>query len=368
MMKVGNKDNIIGVLGLGGTIGKYAYQVLNNSYSKVYGGQRHIPEDEDIKIKWKMVDAFCLEDIKEFGIKCNVLLNCAGPSYFISDNIAKTIMSLDIPYIDVFGANIFDKKQYYNNQQYIIGAGSFPGFSGIVVKYLIENYFDKVDQVEVYYGTNEKISKTAAVDFILSTKLGFTMPGMEICEGEIIRSNQGTMKRWLFPGTQKEFYVQKCLNQEFIDISSKYGIKNMCWYNIVPSYKAMVELSSINQELISDNWISKLSVVAEKMSDMYKTVISDACWNCQITEISGTIGGKSIKKRHIFYIESGNLVTGVVAGLASNLASEPRIRRGVQWAYDIIKYEDVIEELKKYSGKMECTITDLVTEYDEGVI
>lgn len=367
-MKIDNKDKIIGVLGLGGTIGKCAYQVLNDSYSKVYGGQRHIPESEDVKIQWEAVDASCPEDIKEFGTKCNVLLNCAGPSYFISDNIAKAIMNLDIPYIDVFGANIFDKKQCYNRQRYIIGAGSFPGFSGIIVKYLIENYFDKVDQVEVYYGANEKISKTAALDFILSTKLGFTMPGMEIYEGEIGRSNQGIMKPWLFPGTQKEFYAQKCLNQEFIEISDKYGIENMCWYNIVPSYREMVELSSISQESIGDNWISKLSVSAEKISDMYKTMPADESWNFQVTEISGTIGGKAVKKRHIFYTESGNLVTGIVAGLASNLVSVSRICRGVQWAYGIIKYEDVIEELKKYSGKVECTITDLVVEYDEGVI
>lgn len=368
VMRVDNKENIIGIIGLGGTIGKCTYQILNKSFSQIYGGQRHISEDNSIKAKWKVVDAFCLDDIKEFGKKCDVLLNCSGPSYFISDNIARTIIDLDIPYIDVFGANVFDKRQYYGNQQYIIGAGSFPGFSGIIIKYLIEKYFDKVDEVKVYYGTNEKISKTAAVDFILSTRRGFTIPSAEIYKSEIIHSNKGLMEPWLLPGTNIKLFLQKCLNQEAIEISSKYNIKNMCWYNTVPSYRRMAELSSIHQELNTDTSETKLFAAAEKMSNMYKGIHSNKSWNFQVTEISGTMGRKTVKKRHIFFTESGNLVTGIVAGLASNLISKSPIYRGVHWAYEIVKYEDVIKELKDNFAKVDCNIIDLVTEYDEGII
>lgn len=98
--------------------------------------------------------------LENFCSGCDIVINCAGPTYKIGDRIAVVANRNGSDYVDIFGGGYLEYQLYkecIEGKNYkIFAAGSMPGFSGIALKWLISK-FDIIQKIKVYEGSFEKV-------------------------------------------------------------------------------------------------------------------------------------------------------------------------------------------------------------------
>ncbi|MEY8352013.1 hypothetical protein AALB39_01525 [Lachnospiraceae bacterium 54-53] len=343
------KSPLVGIMGISGAAGKNAYRILKR-YFRIRGGGRHGPKENFGDAEWIRADVQEPETISRFVKGCDVVLNCAGPSYYIGDAIWKIAEKEGVIYVDAFGADLLmGGREKDRGTLCVAGAGSFPGLSGLIVKFMAEKYPDRKGNVTVYYGVNEGMTRTAAVDFLLSVIHGFSMPGAVIRQGEVMNlpdSDQGT---WNCPLINQNVFVQTCLNAETAAQSRLLNLENVCWYNIMPTLEGKTRLTAIFKNLLKDFTAQNLEIQAGHLEELYgKEASHGGPWNIQVTETGGN--------RHVFRAETGTEITGMMAALAVKSAINSK-RKGICWAWEIMEYEEVMKELLTEGTNVCCGIS-----------
>ncbi len=130
------------------------------------GGRRISGEAVDINDR-DMLDAFCKG--------CDLVINCAGPSWRILDRIAAAALRQGVHYVDPGGyeplVNALSGEQKQLEEKglvFIVAAGLLPGMSGLFPAYVVQSCFDRVDSLEVYYVGHDKWTFNSAYDIASS--------------------------------------------------------------------------------------------------------------------------------------------------------------------------------------------------------
>ena len=155
----------------------------------------------DTDIEYVQVDVRNRKELIKFCQNCSIVINCTGPSYYLSREIASVVCEHNIDYIDTFGIGI-DKEELYNYEStMIIGAGSFPGLSGILPVWIRkEQQESEIRRVNIFAGGNEHITASACADFLLSTFSQFGKIDSYYSHQQIKKTENITE----FPGSDKE--------------------------------------------------------------------------------------------------------------------------------------------------------------------
>lgn len=130
------------------------------------GGRRLSGEAVDINDR-DMLDAFCRG--------CDLVINCAGPSWCILDRIAAAALRQGVHYVDPGGYEPLinallgeHKRLEEKGLVFIVAAGLLPGMSGLFPAYVVQSCFDRVDNLEVYYIGHDKWTFNSAYDIASS--------------------------------------------------------------------------------------------------------------------------------------------------------------------------------------------------------
>ena len=115
-------NKLIGILGCGGGVGQYVVNYLKGKYPLKCGQRKIVNMNADTDIEYVQVDVRNRKELIKFCQNCSIVINCTGPSYYLSREIASVVCEHNIDYIDTFGIGI-DKEELYNYEStMIIGA------------------------------------------------------------------------------------------------------------------------------------------------------------------------------------------------------------------------------------------------------
>lgn len=220
----------VGILGYGGVLGQGLLGELKERYILRLGQRRTIQSEKDKNWEIQTVDLFQDEQLHRFLEGLDAVVNCAAPSWYSGSRVALAAISQGIPYIDAFGADTIAKDIDGNQGTCIIGTGSFPGFSGILPLYLIEEY--KLTQVDCFHMvafSNEKNSVGAVADLILSSVGGFGRADQFYRNGKFEYAKE--MGR-LFPGFDSTFKFSEYINSETVRVAQRVKANEAHWVNV----------------------------------------------------------------------------------------------------------------------------------------
>ncbi|UZJ40707.1 saccharopine dehydrogenase NADP-binding domain-containing protein [Prosthecochloris sp. SCSIO W1101] len=134
--------------------------------AEMLGERRVSGEAMDINDR-DMLDAFCR--------RCDLVINCAGPSWCIMDRIAAAALRQGIHYVDPGGYEPLvdalsgeQKRLEEKGLVFIAAAGLLPGMSGLFPSYVVQSCFERVDSLEVYYVGHDKWTFNSAYDIASS--------------------------------------------------------------------------------------------------------------------------------------------------------------------------------------------------------
>lgn len=142
-------DKKIGILGANGTIGLLLQKLLlkENINAEVILGGRNL----EIRKNQKKVDIFDSKSLKEFVEQVDLLINCAGPTFLMTERILKVVVPLGKDYIDAFGWIKYHIREDISSR-IVLNNGCIPGALGSLVKYMIS---EDIEDIRVWAGGRE---------------------------------------------------------------------------------------------------------------------------------------------------------------------------------------------------------------------
>lgn len=173
----------IGVIGASGVVGRAAVGALRGlGLTSLRLGSRR-PEmiaeiaaaDLSGQTEVIRVDADDPLSAERFCDRCDVVLNCAGPSYLILDRIASAALAVGADYVDVAGdesiyAQLATVDLVRVGRTVVLSAGMLPGLSGVIPRWLMGQLPGQATggRLRAWTGGMERCSHTVATDLVLS--------------------------------------------------------------------------------------------------------------------------------------------------------------------------------------------------------
>lgn len=176
MHKEGHNMKKVGIIGASGKIGLMSAKALEGSCC-IKGGSRNYSDSfKGIEnFEWQQVDIYDDDSLDKFCDGCDIILNCTGPAGIVKERVAVAAGKMGIPYVDTADVILVDKSirdALPQNSVYVAGAGYVPGLGGLLIKYISEKLFDRVDKVKCYQVGKQCFSSIAFTDIVLTSFCG----------------------------------------------------------------------------------------------------------------------------------------------------------------------------------------------------
>ncbi|MGW8437377.1 saccharopine dehydrogenase NADP-binding domain-containing protein, partial [Nocardiopsis sp. NPDC055879] len=170
-------DAVIGVVGASGAVGRHAAHALRSlGHGRLVLGARRtdplntLAEELGGPVEVVPVDVDSAESLEAFCHRCDVVLNCAGPSYRILDRVAVAALATGADYVDVTGDTpVHDRlagSPAAGEHRVLLSAGTLPGLSALLPRWFARGH--GLREMTVHAGGLERCTGAAAGDLLLS--------------------------------------------------------------------------------------------------------------------------------------------------------------------------------------------------------
>lgn len=357
----------VAIVGVKGAIGQVVAQTLGRTLPDILlrGGSRQIAStsgDND-NIEMMFVDVWQADSLSAFCQECQLVINCAGPSYLIGERVAMAAAQAGAHYIDPFGDEFLVTKlrlsEQYQRRCAVVSAGAYPGLSGLLARHMIDHELDAIHQLAFYSGGMESCTSAAALDWLLSTLEGFGQAGVGLHQGQTIRLSSPSVPVSI-AGFPNLVQIQPFLNAELRRIAIQCPQATVCGYNLMTVSQVSDAIHHWCGELTYDRSAAKLQQAAEQLV-MLATLatVGRPHWYHLMVEAAGEQDGQSVLKRVLLTSQSSYLLSGYLCVLcAEHLLNQPD-STGVQYADQLLDSRWVFDRLQHSDALRHFSITPL---------
>lgn len=235
-----------------------------------------------------------------------------------------------------------DKEELYNYEStMIIGAGSFPGLSGILPVWIRkEQQESEIRRVNIFAGGNEHITASACADFLLSTFSQFGKIDSYYSHQQIKKTENITERvPLIFPDTAE---IMEYLPDE-IYLSAEYSrIDELHWYNV----QTNSEYRNIIQEALLKLMISQEYEYVNRLAENVKRKLENKreeskTWYRIWLEIETV----TEKKNYGYEALDSYKINGRIAAFCAEALCSGICQKGIYWPFEILDAEIVMNSL-----------------------
>jgi len=167
--------------------------------------------------------------------RCDVVINCAGPSQRFSAAVAEAAIAAGVPYVDPSGDQaLLDRLAAAGTGvPVVLQAGVQPGLSGLLLRVLAEDRTDNTDGVTAWCGGLQPLTPASVLEYLASLHDTHSHPGAALVDGAVQRVGRGEGKpapTQYFPDTVT---VHPYLDAETVAVAGHLGIGNVSWLNVL---------------------------------------------------------------------------------------------------------------------------------------
>ncbi|MEE2039944.1 saccharopine dehydrogenase NADP-binding domain-containing protein [Nocardiopsis sp. CT-R113] len=255
----GATDRLIGVVGATGAVGGAAVHRLRAlGYTRLLlGGRRPEPLAAFAArlggdAGARRADADSPESLSAFCDGCDVVLNCAGPSYRIADAVAVAALAAGADYVDVTGDgpahDRLSRTPAARDSAIVLSAGVLPGLSALLPRWFAARY--GLERMSVHAGGLERCTEAAAGDLLLSLPGAedpaavFGEPLAAWRDGRVVARALRAADGVRVPGFPGTAFVQPFLTGEARRLAAVLRLRGLEWYNVHPGERTRAVLTS----------------------------------------------------------------------------------------------------------------------------
>lgn len=164
--------------------------------------------------------------------RCDVIINCAGPSQQLSAQVAGAAIEAGVPYIDPGGDQALLDRYATAPVPVVLQTGVQPGLSGLLLRVLAEQ---QTDDITVWCGGLQRLTPASVLEYLASLHDTHGYPGAAWRGGTVRRISRAECKpapAQYFPGSVS---VHPYLDAETVAVAARLGTSNVQWLNVFDS-------------------------------------------------------------------------------------------------------------------------------------
>lgn len=317
-------DKPVGILGAGGNVGKEVAAELKKRDIPIKCGYRRIEKDEK---EGCCLDIYDKEALLEFCKGTCAVVGAAGSSTLLSKKMYEAANEAGVPYIDPSGGFlIYDENAVINNRiPCVLGAGLFPGLSGIAIEHVIKRKNEKCVRVELTTGGKYLFTKASSLDFLNESKLKRGAGVMMAC----IKDSKITPAVRMFPSfippKLQSFHLFPYLTEEGMRIASKNKLTDFSSFNAADESTYRI--------------LSELPLNPNKLACLYQGQdIEEFCI------IIIHVHFEKEEEKVVIKGEKPGKITGIMAAIAAEYVVKNKAKEGIHFFSDLMETEDFFQQ------------------------
>lgn len=347
----------VGILGAGGAVGAGVLWLFESmsEMSLILGGRNleklHSISEEHRNVQVVYADFNDPISVEHFCGKCDLIINCAGPSAQMKGSVAAVCMKYNKTYVDVSGSGLLLEdlhrlEKEYGNGTCIISAGIYPGLTELFLDCVLHEY-DSVSCVREFFRGNGELSLNAAYDIVSSLACGEGYGMACYRNGAVEKTAPMVQEAPKELENAENCAVMPVLSQEFVHVMNRYTPGEGSFFQVLPDQEAMLGFVMIKA-------LEKYKTEEEKRASA-QTVRKLFCRTDKaqkaeiLVETSGWINGRRVQKRDLLTSdENWNKITGYIAGLTAVLYSRTgREQDGICFPAEVIDSTELLRWLEQ---------------------
>jgi hypothetical protein len=360
----------VGIVGGYGHVGRQVARVLVGHYRLRLGGRdpgqgrRFNHRELNGRAEVRELDLWDARSLAAFCSGCELVINCAGPSYKVLDRVALAALASGADYLDVGGDDPLHHvlpAQLPPGRRVVLSAGMLPGLSGLFPKVLAAS-FERVDTVRCYAVGLGRLSTTAAEDFLLSLGNGYGQASMGWAEGRAVKSavpaDEHFERPWLVGGAVTAYPY---LTTEQQRLFTALRVPQAEGYNLFDGGHLRAALGRIQGSPPA------LRHSAENVASLVQASALDLAgrtpYQLLAVEMEGLQHGEPQQASAWLRAGDGSALTGTVAAICA--LQWARLPEGTHYAAQVMDADDCLRQVLRWLPHTRIHVT---TELEEGVL
>jgi hypothetical protein len=294
-----------------------------------------------------------------FAAGCAVVLNCAGPTYRLRATVPAAALAAGAHCVDVAGddpaaEDLAAAGGIPRGLSAVLSAGTLPGLSGILPRWLAGQGLDSVVALTAYCGGLEPCTPTVAADLLLSLTTGGTdgaAYGEPLAawragrkESRVLRVTEDAEA----PGFPGRVALQPFLGAETERLAHDLGLDRLDWLNVHPGPRVRALLNGLPGRLAEGadrGELAEALMLAARLDLAGRTP-----YYVMDLRLVGTLHGRPAERRLAVRTASSYRLTAAVGALAADAVLRGRIPPGVHFACDVLDPAEVVEHIRIRTG------------------
>ncbi|MGR4972573.1 saccharopine dehydrogenase NADP-binding domain-containing protein [Pseudomonas sp. LARHCG127] len=344
---------LIGVLGASGDVGlASARALLSLGVNELRLGGRDARNGArclaslqqqwpDARLHWTAVDFNDAAALAGFAHGCDVMLNCAGPSWRLEDRAARAALQTDAHYVDAAGEVALEPSQWHNRCA-VLGAGLQPGLTGLLPRWLAQQAFSGVQGLTSYFGLRDQFTAVAADDFLQGAVDGTSEPLAAWRNGRCSRALRRSRDVLLpcFPG---QVHLLPYLNREGECLAMDLRLDVGHWFNVITDGHVLKTLDLAHSLPRAD--------AVQRLCEASRLDLSgQAPFVTLLLQLDGVWDGQA-RTRSLVLSGTGNAsLTGAMAAATVVSVANGEISTGCHYAAQVLPPAASLERLQRTSA------------------
>lgn len=182
------------------------------------------------------VDVTDAASLARFCAGCDIVVNCAGPSYRVLDTVAVAAFAAGAHYVDPGGdepvyRRLVTRDVARDGHVAVLNAGLMPGLTGLLPLWLARD-FDKVTGLLAHVGVVDRLTPAGAGDYLLS--LGGGHGEAKACwwRGRRVAGTLEVMADVELPFFPGRVSAYPYLSRETERMATSLSLSELTWYNV----------------------------------------------------------------------------------------------------------------------------------------
>lgn len=356
---------MLGILGSTGTVGYQAMKLLQQlGIRKMKCGVHNIHKvtnemrEEFPEAIWQEIDIVSKQALEEFVKDAKVLLNCVGPSFFTSKQVAEVISEQGGRLVDVGFCDDLLKKQPQGEETIVYAAGSMPGISRLLCKKLFKE-FDEIEKVTFVYGALDRMGYGGAWDYLEGITQENDAATPAYVKGQRVPEKAKRKNQCKLPFYPREVTLSPYVNGETDKIIADAGNTDGVFYVSIDGKYLLREMNRLKEIYMAKP--------KEAINNLMETCQLEMCDKQSylkfLIEGKGRINGKTEIKTLYMSGDSSTNLTAATAAVTAVAVYRGELPCGIYSLGDLIQGEEILVGVKRgcpgtileiYDGAMEA--------------
>jgi hypothetical protein len=359
---------MIGIIGGYGDVGLQAARMFNEwgKHPLRIGGRN--PETARLKLEaefpraqWVSVNIEDDRSMESFLDGCELIVNCAGPSYRTAACAAGMCLAKGCHHVDAgFDKGLEAMIGTPQSTAVLYAAGATPGLSGLLPRWLAKS-FDKVDSLIYFAGALDRFTASAAEDYLAGVSGNDNEPLAAWKDGarrsSVLRRKPGAT----LPFFPREVALYPYFDAEAEFVAASLSLRDGEWYLAIDGSHVPPVLEEVRTLFPADrkSAVKRLCMAAELDSAGRRKYIN------LIIQLRGIQNGAGITRTLILQADRPSTLTGWAVAAAGIALLEGDIPPGVGPLAAIPDPDKVIARLRNVKcitqwKVLECSIDELL--------